>query len=198
MANKRAFEIAFVGLKPGIHEYNYGVDDKFFAEKGETEFADCQANIKLLLDRKSSFMLLKFEVGGVAVVDCDRCGNPLKKELWDEFNMLVKMVDNPDEMNDQEEDPDVFYISRTESHIDVGNWIYEFVLLSLPVQKVCKDEEMGGPLCNKEVLEKLRMMSVNHDEHNANQLWKGLDQFKKPKSRKPGMKRLPGDGEVKN
>ena len=33
MASKRAFEIAFVGLKPGVHEFSYKVDEKFFAEK---------------------------------------------------------------------------------------------------------------------------------------------------------------------
>ena len=33
MSGKRTFEIAFVGLKPGIHEFNYVVDDKFFASR---------------------------------------------------------------------------------------------------------------------------------------------------------------------
>lgn len=179
MANKRAFEIAFVGLKPGVHEYDYEVDDKFFAEKGDQDFANCRANIKLSLDKKSSFMLLKFEVGGKADVSCDRCGNPLNMEIWDEFNMLVKLVENPDEMNEQEEDPDVFYISRTESHIDVSNWIYEFVLLSFPLTKNCGDE-IGGPQCNKEVLEKLKGMEAHESEKN-NELWKGLDQFRKKK-----------------
>ncbi len=178
MANKRAFEIAFVGLKPGIHEFNYEVDDKFFVDKGATEFTNCHAKIKLQLDKKSGFMLLKFEVGGSAEVSCDRCGNPLPIDIWDEFNMLVKMVENPEEMNDQEEDPDVFYISRTESHIDVGNWIYEFVLLSFPLQKMCGEDEIGGPKCNKEVLEKLREMEAKSSE-TANDLWKGLEQFKK-------------------
>ncbi len=185
MANKRAFEIAFVGLKPGIHEFNYQVDDKFFVEKGVTEFTNCLASIKLLLDKKSSFMLLKFEIGGKANVTCDRCGNALPMDIWDEFNMVVKLVENPDEMNDSEEDPDVFYISRNESHIYVANWIYEFVLLSFPIQKTCKAEEMGGPLCNKEILEKLRMMEVKEQEANSNQIWKGLEQFKvKKKSKK--------------
>jgi len=184
MASKRTFEIAFVGLKPGVHEFNYVVDDKFFVEKGEPDFTNCQANIKLQLDKKSSFMLLKFEIGGKADITCDRCGNPLGMDIWDEFNMLVKLVDNPDEMNAQEEDPDVFYISRTESHIDVGNWIYEFVLLSFPLQKMCSPEEIGGPQCNKEVLEKLKAMEVKEEEHNANQLWKGLEQFKKVKKEK--------------
>jgi uncharacterized metal-binding protein YceD (DUF177 family) len=181
MTGKRTFEIAFVGLKQGIHEFNYVVDDKFFVEKGEPDFTNCQANIKLQLDKKSSFMLLKFEIGGKADISCDRCGNPLTMDIWDEFYMLVKLVENPDEMNAQEEDPDVFYISRTESHLDVANWIYEFVLLSFPLQKMCSEEEMGGPQCNKEVLEKLKNMEVKEELPNANQIWKGLEQFKKTK-----------------
>lgn len=184
MANKRAFEIAFVGLKPGIHEFNYEVDDRFFAERGNLEFSHCEASIKLSLDKKSSFILLKFEIGGKADVTCDRCGNPLKMDIWDEFNMLVKLVENPEEMNEQEEDPDVYYISRTESHIDVGDWIYEFVLLSLPMQKMCSEAEMGGPQCNQEVLEKLKALEAREPETNANDLWKGLEVFKKTKKAK--------------
>ncbi len=179
MANKRAFEIAFVGLKPGVHEFNYEVDDKFFAELENREFTNCHAQVKLLLDKKSSFMLLKFEVGGKADVACDRCGNKLTMDLWDEFNMLVKLVDNPDEMNAQEEDPDVFYISKTESHLHLNDWIFEFVMLSVPQQKACPEEEMGGPGCNTEVLQKLKEMEEEARANHSNELWKGLDKFKK-------------------
>ncbi|MEO7265763.1 MAG: DUF177 domain-containing protein [Ferruginibacter sp.] len=178
MANRREFEIAFVGLKPGIHEFSYALDDKFFIEKGAQDFANAKANVKLSLEKNTGFMLLKFEVGGKADVTCDRCGNQLMMELWDEFKMLVKLVDNPDEMNLQEEDPDVYYISRTESHLDVSDWIYEFVMLSVPMQRMCSPELMGGPQCNNEVLEKLKEMEVKDIEHNANNLWKGLDKFK--------------------
>ena len=57
-------------------------------------------------------MFLKFDVDGVADVSCDRCGNPLPLRLWEEFKVMVKLVDNPEEMNEQEEDRDVYYISR--------------------------------------------------------------------------------------
>ena len=57
MANKRIFEIAFVGLKPGIHEYEYEVGDKFFVDKGATDFTNCTANVKLQIDKKSSFII---------------------------------------------------------------------------------------------------------------------------------------------
>ncbi len=178
MGKRREFEIAFVGLKPGLHEFTYEVGDNFFAEVENRDFTNCTATIKLQLDKKSSFMLLKFEIGGKADVVCDRCGNTLMMELWDEFNMVVKMVDNPDEMNTLEEDPDVFYISKTESHLHLNDWIFEFVSLSVPFQKSCKQEELGGPKCNKEVLEKLKQMEANEAARNANTIWKDLDQFK--------------------
>jgi uncharacterized metal-binding protein YceD (DUF177 family) len=181
MADRRTIEIAFVGLKPGLHEFSYEVDDKFFAELEKKEFTGCNATVKLQLDKKNGFMLLKFEVGGKADVACDRCGNPLTKDLWDEFNMVVKLVENPDEMNAQEEDPDVHYISRTESHLQLNDWIYEFVLLSVPLQKMCSAEEMGGPQCNNEVLAKLKQMEEEVNDDNSNELWKGLQQFKKKK-----------------
>ena len=179
MANRRTFEIAFVGLKPGVHEFSYEVDDKFFAEIEDKEFTNCNVQIKLQLDKKVGFMLMKFEISGKVDLICDRCGNSITQELWDEFNMLVKMVVDPEVMNEQEEDPDVFYISQTESHLQLNTWLYEFVVLSIPMQKGCKEDEIGGPQCNKEVLEKLRSMEVKpEEESNANQLWKGLEKFK--------------------
>lgn len=177
MSHRREFEIAFVGLKPGVHVFEYRIEDKFFAAYGEQDFKNCISDVKLSLDKKTSFMLLKFDLVGSADVICDKCGNSLTKQLWDEFNIIVKMVDDPELMNEQEEDPDVYYISRSESHLYVADWIYEFINLSLPMQKMCSPEEMGGPQCNKEVLETLRKMEeeVRKDSNNA---WKGLEKFK--------------------
>jgi uncharacterized metal-binding protein YceD (DUF177 family) len=177
MNYRRTFDIAFVGLKPGIHEFEYEIDDKFFVEYQEQDFRNCRAQVKLTLDKKNGFMLLKFEVGGKLEIGCDRCGNPLPLDLWDEFNIVVKMVEDPEEMNGQEDDPDVYYISRGESHLNVGDWIYEFINLSIPMQRMCSEEEMGGPHCNKEVLAMLKKMDVQNSQP-ANPLWKGLEKFK--------------------
>jgi uncharacterized metal-binding protein YceD (DUF177 family) len=177
MSNRREFEIAFVGLRPGIHVFEYRIEDKFFTEYGEQDFQNCVADVKLTLEKNTGFMLLKFDVGGTVDVNCDRCGNPLKMQLWDEFNVVVKMVEEPQVMNDQEEDPDVYYIGHNESHLSVADWIYEFINLSLPMQKMCPEDEIGGPQCNKEVLEKLKQMETDA-EQTTNPIWKGLEKFK--------------------
>ncbi|MDI3321621.1 YceD family protein [Pinibacter soli] len=177
MSHRREFDIAFVGLKPGVHEYNYEIKDKFFEAYQAQDFSNVDATVKLSLDKKTGFMLLKFEIGGRLEVVCDRCGNPLPFNLWDEFNIVVKLVENPEEMNEQEEDPDVYYISRTESHLHVSDWIYEFINLSIPMQKMCSEDEMGGPKCNKEVLDMLKKMDTGNNE-TQNPIWKGLEKFK--------------------
>jgi uncharacterized metal-binding protein YceD (DUF177 family) len=178
MGNRREFDLPFVGLKPGDHEYTYNIEDKFFTDYQQPDFTNCHAVVKLNLEKNTSFMMLKFEVGGKVDVICDRCGNTLTLDLWDEFNMIVKLVDNPDEMNETEEDPDIYYISRTESHLHLGEWIYEFVTLSVPMQRMCAEDEVGGPQCNKEVLEMLRKMR-EENENREGPLSKGLEKFKK-------------------
>ena len=176
MENRREFEIAFVGLKPGVHEFQYEVGDKFFVDYQQADFTNCLANIKLTLDKTTSLMLLKFEVGGKVDVVCDRCGNTLPMDLWDEFNMVVKLVEHPDEMNSSEEDPDIYYISRNESHLHIADWIYEFISLSIPMQRMCKESEIG-PQCNAEVLEMLKKMELGKTESNK-PLSAGLEKFK--------------------
>lgn len=181
MSRRREFEIAFVGLKPGVHEYVYVIDDRFFEAYQQQDFSNCHANVKLSLDKKSSFMLLRFEIGGQLQVTCDRCNSRLPLDLWDEFNITVKMVEEPELMNDQEDDPDVYYISRGESHIDVANWIYEFINLSLPMQKACSFENMDGPHCNKAAMDMLKKLGTEEEkekEEKNNPIWKGLEKFK--------------------
>src|ERR1700761_6424876 len=177
MANRREYEIAFVGLKPGVHDFYYRITDKFFEAYQQQDFQHCDANVKLTLDKKVGFLMLKFEVGGKIDIGCDRCGNMLPVDLWDEFNILVKLAEDPDIMNQQEEDPDVYYISKGESHLYISDWIYEFINLSIPMQRMCKPEEMGGPHCNKEVLDMLKKLEREKDQP-ANPLWKGLEKFK--------------------
>lgn len=178
MSTRREYEIAFVGLKPGVHQFDYQIEDSFFEDFQEQDFRNCQAHVKLLLEKNSgSFMILRFEMGGNVEVVCDRCNSNLPLQLFDEFVVTVKMVEDPEVMNEQEEDPDVYYIARGESHLDVKGWLYEFINLSIPMQRTCEYENMDGPHCNpaaKELLNKLRAQ----EERAENPIWKDLKKLK--------------------
>jgi len=177
MSHRREYEIAFVGLKAGEHEFSYEITDKFFETFPQQDFTHCKATVKLKVDKKNGFMLLKFDIDGQVELVCDRCGNNLPLQLWDEFNIIVKMVDDPQIMNEREEDPDIYYISKGESHLHIADWIYEFINLAIPMQRMCKEDEIGGPQCNNEVLARLKQME-DEAKSNTTAIWKGLDQFK--------------------
>lgn len=178
MINRRNFDIAFVGLKPGLHDFEYEINDEFFAEFGEQDFSNCIANVKLTLEKNAvSLMRLKFEIGGNLEVLCDRCGNELKLDLWDEFNMVVKLVEEPEIMNEQEDDPDIFYISKGASHLHLADWIFEFINLSIPMQRVCGTDEANNSKCNLKSLELLNKLTSDKEEEKK-PIWKGLEKFK--------------------
>ena len=71
------------------------------------------------------------------------------------------------------------YISRGESIINVENWIYEFINLSIPMHKTCSYENADGPQCNQEALKMLKKLETEkEDSKSVNPLWKGLEKFK--------------------
>lgn len=177
MNNRRAYEIAFVGLKPGVHEFDYELSNSFFEDYGAQDFTITQGHVKILLEKSNSFMILRFQVGGSAGVTCDRCSNELPLNLFEDFTITVKMTDDPETMNEQEEDPDVHYIAYSESHVDVKDWIYEFVNLSIPMQKTCAYENMDGPYCDPAAREVLKSIRITEEEPKKNPLWKGLEKF---------------------
>lgn len=176
MKHLREFDIAFVGLTPGVHTFQYQITDSFFENYGQQDFSNCNATVKLQFDKKSNFFLLKFEVGGTATVICDRCGQPYELQLWDDFNQVVKLVENPEEMGG-DEDPEVTYIQRTESHLNVADFVYEFINLSLPMQRIHPDDANGKSGCDPKVLDMLAKMKEQGDD-KTNPIWKGLEKFR--------------------
>ena len=97
------------------------------------------------------------------------------------------MAEDPDLMNENEDDPDMYYIAQGEGHIDVANWIYEFINLSIPMQKACAYDKMDGPHCNasaSDVLKNMeskitgRTIQTEDDKKTKNPIWKGLENFK--------------------
>jgi uncharacterized metal-binding protein YceD (DUF177 family) len=148
MKNSRVFEIAWQGLKLGEHELIFDLDDKFLIWKyPETEYKQLNVQIKVTFDKQVNFFMFHFNIDGSLVVPCDRCGEEFELSLWDEFDLLVKLNDVEDE--DQiEEEADVVFISRSETVLDISDWLYEFLMLSIPLQKIHPQDAKGNDTCN--------------------------------------------------
>jgi uncharacterized metal-binding protein YceD (DUF177 family) len=180
MKHNREYEIAWQGLKPGEHVFQYEIDDRFIDSKKqqEVDFNNIKAVIKLRFDKKTNFFLLHFDIDGVVTVPCDRCGDEFQLSLWDEFDLLVKLAG--EDATNRDEDADAVFIPRSETVIDISDWLYEFILLSIPLQKVHPETEDGKAGCNPQALKLLNQLSEHHEEQK-NDLWKGLNKLKEKK-----------------
>lgn len=178
MKHNREFEIAWQGLKPGLHEFQYDIDNRFMQEHGEhdQDIQDLNAQVKVKFDKKTNFFMLHFDVDGHVLVPCDRCGDDFKLRLWDEFDLLIKLAgEDADEID---EDSDVVFIPRSETVIDISNWLYEFVTLSIPLQRIHQNGADGEPECNPQALKLLNQLEPEPEDQPANDIWKGLEALK--------------------
>ncbi|CAN5408824.1 hypothetical protein BH09BAC1_BH09BAC1_20720 [soil metagenome] len=181
----REFVIPFIGLKLGETSFEFEIEDKFFTYfEGSEPITGSDVEVEMVLDKRTSMMVLTFYVEGTIKATCDRCLNEIDQELLDEFTVYVKFSQDADGMDDEE---DVIFLQPNETHLDVAHLVYEFVILSIPLQKGCKVEEIGGPQCNKVVLEKLGYFSKDDTDENKgddnndddiDQRWSALKKLK--------------------
>lgn len=190
MKHNREFEIAWQGLKPGPHTFIYDVDDRFMEEYDvDPGFKDWDARITMKFDKHENFFMLHFDIDGHVIVPCDRCGDDFKLRLWDEFDLVIKLTG--DDEGRIEEEEDVAFIPRSETVINVKRWLYEFLMLSVPLQHIHPENGKGESGCNPEALNLLDRLS-EVTEPKQNPLWKGLESLKKMETKVAKPKKTKG------
>lgn len=182
MKHTREFEIAWQGLKPGVSTFEYELNDGFFEDGDpERDFKDLDAQVTVKFDKQASFFLCSFDIDGSVTVPCDRCGEDFKLRLWDEFSLLIKLS-GTEEAEETDEDADVVFIPRNETVINFRAWLYEFLMLSVPLQRVHPDKPDGTSGCNPEALKLLNQLTIHEDEHRPD-IWKGLEALKEKENK---------------
>jgi len=171
----REYEIAFVGLKEGIHYFDYKIDRSFFSLFENAPDIDCKLDIKLKFDKKNTFFILDFQISGFVNMPCNRCATPLDYPVDADNVVVVKMGKSGDE--NRESDEDVIYIGHSETHFNVAQLIYEFAILSIPVNRVyCSN--LPGRECNLEALKILEELKEKKDNTEEDPRWSSLKNIK--------------------
>ena len=82
------YNIDLKELAPGVHDFEFLLDNKFFADIDGTEVQ--KGKIKASVSVKSGAMMfeLSFHLEGVAIVPCDRCLDDMEVPV-DTHNRLV-------------------------------------------------------------------------------------------------------------
>ena len=147
------YEIPFAGLKTGKHVFTYEIGEEFFENFEYSPIKEGDVYVHLTFDKKESFFILSFFIDGSVITDCDRCLEDFELPINGFYNLYVKFSDN--EAKEDNDDPDVIFISRSDISINVATLIYDYINLSLPIQKTCEMSVLGKKKCNEEIIKKL-------------------------------------------
>ncbi|MGD9558602.1 MAG: DUF177 domain-containing protein [Mangrovibacterium sp.] len=154
MAKLTFYNIAFKGLGPGQHEFDFQIDKKFFEYFDGGIADDGIVAVKVKLEKESNLMVLWFIIDGTVRVQCDRCLEMYDQPVNSENKVIVKFGDETFDEGD-----DVIWISPADHQINVAKLIYDFIILSIPIRQVHPDDENGNSTCDPEMLERLEKLS---------------------------------------
>jgi uncharacterized metal-binding protein YceD (DUF177 family) len=148
----KEFTIPFIGLKAEKHHFDYQIDKKFFEYFEYDDFNDVDIQSELVFEKKSTFLELYFKISGSVNVNCDLTNEPYDQVVEGEFKLVVKFGD---EYNDEFED--VLIVSHGEYEINVAQYIYELIILSMPAKRIHPGVEDGT--LDSDILKKLEELS---------------------------------------
>ena len=175
MQARKEFIIQFVGLSLGEHLFEFDVNDKFFEDLAYSDIKQGNIHVNLTLIKQSTMMVLQFGISGTVKVDCDLCAGEFDMPINGNYKLIVKVGGN-DDIN---EDDDIITIATNEHQLDLSQFIYEYITLSLPIKRVHPVDENGETTCDKEALKKLNDFLVDKPGEEPNDpRWDDLKNIK--------------------
>ncbi|MDT0558004.1 DUF177 domain-containing protein [Ichthyenterobacterium sp. W332] len=161
MKDLKEYNIPFVGLKLGKHLFDFEINNSFFDFFEYDEFNDVNVLTSLEFEKKTTLLELHFNISGIVNVNCDLTNEPYNQNVNGEFDLVVKFGND---YNDDNED--ILIIPHGEYEINVAQYIYELIILSVPQKRIHPGVEDGT--LNSEILNKLEELSPNKDNKSNN------------------------------
>ncbi|SCY34154.1 Uncharacterized metal-binding protein YceD, DUF177 family [Nonlabens sp. Hel1_33_55] len=153
----KEFKIAFAGLKQGKHEFSFELDNEFFESFGYDEFNSAAVIANVELDKRSTLMDLHLLGSGSVNVNCDVTNEPFDMPVEAMMDIVVKFGDR---FNDENED--ILILPHGEYELNVAQYLYEMVALSIPLKKTHPGLEDGS--LESDVLDKLEELKLSSSD----------------------------------
>jgi uncharacterized metal-binding protein YceD (DUF177 family) len=141
--------IPFIGLKLGKHQFEYQINKAFFDHFEYDEFKTANIKVNVVLDKKSTMLELNFKHSGTINVPCDLTNEEFDLPIKGKLKLIVRFGETFN--NDNEE---LLILPFGEHQIDVSQYIYEMIVLSIPLKKIHPGVKDGS--LESEVLTKLK------------------------------------------
>lgn len=170
------YSIPIKGLRDGIHRFQFKIDRNFFKHFENSPVEQGQIDLTLTFDKRPDLYVLQFDFEGTIKTECDRCLETIDLPISGHQQLLVKFS-----FEEEAEEADVIYINPEDQKLDVSKFVYEFIILAIPIIKVynCEDDEKRP--CNEEMLRYLDEAAQEpaEEDEDFNPIWEELKKLSK-------------------
>jgi len=172
---KSPYKIQFGGLPVGIHEFEFDIKDAFFKTIENSVVEKADISVKAVLTKQNNLLNLDFTINGVVGTECDRCLKDFNFPISSVESLVIKHG-NPDESTDE-----IVVIPEGVEEVNIAQYIYEYIVLSIPARRVPCEIDAKLYKCDFETLAKLNEVSTDtlKDNEPTNPMWEQLNKLKK-------------------
>lgn len=140
------YKVELKNLSPGVHQYEYFLENKFFVDIGGDEVQKGKVKVNLTVKRTSMVFDMNFQLEGIVYVPCDRCLDDMELPVSTQNKLVVKFGKEY-----AEESEEIVIIPEEEGEINLAWFIYEFIALAIPMKHIHAPGK-----CNKTMSSKLK------------------------------------------
>jgi uncharacterized protein len=149
MGVSNLYSLPYLGMKDGLHKYHFTAGNDFFAAFEHSPIHQGDFEINLEVDKRGYLSEFVFEISGKAKAVCDRCLADINLPVAGHYVLHSKLS------TEEVEDDEIISIKPDQSHLDLSQYIYEMICLSLPLTNVYDCENEMPRICDDAVLSKL-------------------------------------------
>lgn len=155
------YNILLKDMKDEIRTYDFDLNDEYFAKIDSPEVSKGQLSARVIVKQKNEVFDLHFAVEGTILIPCDRCLDEMEQPIRHTDTIQVKLGATYSEENE------IVVVPESEGSINIAWFIYEFIVLNIPMKHVHAPGE-----CNKTVVGKLKRHIARHkDDTEDNSLF---------------------------
>ena len=153
------FVIPFRGLKEGEHQFDYIINNSFFEVYPYEDILDADINVHLDFIKKSTLFELGFTAIGNVKVICDISNESYLQPIEGALDLVIKFGDDYNNENE-----DILIIPYGEYEVDIDQYLYEMIVLSIPLKKI-HPGIIDGSL-KTDILDRLEELQPNKEQNN--------------------------------
>jgi len=125
------FSINILGLSKKEHSFDFHLGETFFTQYGKEVVSGGEFEAKVILNKRETLIEADFTVQGKAHLICDRSLDPFDFPMEIDKKVIFKYGEAAEEISDE-----IIVIPHDLDVLDVGQLMYEFIVLEVPIKKI--------------------------------------------------------------